>query len=162
MEEERKQQEDTEVMEEKESEKIGTEVPAENAPEDVQVEDTEVLATSATISGEAVAEDEKHADILYLGIDLGTYRSAITASNGKKSYVLSMVGWPKDAVALRLLGKPILFGEEAMMNRLSLDLHRPLERGVLKEETGRDRKAVRELVRHVIEIAEPFYEEMSL
>jgi len=107
------------------------------------------------MSGGTVPEDEKQADILYLGIDLGTYRSTITASNGQKSFVLSMVGWPKDAVALRLLGKPILFGEEAVINRLSLDLHRPLERGVLKEETSRDRKAVRELIRHVIELAEP-------
>ena len=58
-------------------------------------------------------------------------------------------------MALRLLGKPILFGEEAVINRLSLDLHRPLERGVIKEETSRDRQAVGELIRHVIELAEP-------
>ena len=97
----------------------------------------------------------KESVALYLGIDLGTYRSSVTASNGRKSFALSMVGWPRDAVALRLLGKPILFGEEAMTHRLSLDLHRPLERGVIKEETSRDRKAVRELTRHVIELAEP-------
>jgi len=135
MEEEREQQEETKGMEKKELEEIST-----NAPEDVQVEDTE-------ISEEAAA--------LYIGIDLGTYRSAITAGNGKKSFVLSVVGWPKDAVALRLLGKPIVFGEEAMTHRLSLDFHRPLERGVLKQETSRDRKAATELVRHVIELAEP-------
>ena len=73
MKEERKQQvreaiprigEETEVMGENESGEISTEVSEENALEGVQVKDTEV-------SEEAVAETEKEADILYLGIDLG-------------------------------------------------------------------------------------------
>jgi hypothetical protein len=34
-----------------------------------------------------------------IGIDIGTSRSAISASNGKKYWVESFVGWPKDFVA---------------------------------------------------------------
>ena len=128
-------------------EKMGSQ-DADPPAADAQDEDT-------GITKEAVAEGAEHAGILYLGIDLGTYRSSVTASNGKRSFTLSIVGWAKDAVALKLLGKPIVFGEEALINRLSLDVHRPLELGVLKEETSRDREAVRELVQHVIEMVEP-------
>ena len=85
-------------------------------------------------------------DKLIVGIDLGTSRSAISASNGKKKWVESYVGWPKDFIAKKVVGKPVLFGEEALHNRLSLEIFRPLERGVIKEGTTRDEEAVKELI----------------
>jgi rod shape-determining protein MreB and related proteins len=91
---------------------------------------------------------------LIVGIDLGTSRSAIIASNGKKTWIESYVGWPKDFIARKLIGKPIVFGEEALDHRLSLDLFRPLERGVIKEGT-RDQEAVREVIEHLIHLVEP-------
>ncbi len=94
-------------------------------------------------------------NILYIGIDLGTSRSAISASNGKRKWVESYVGWPKDFVARKLLGQEILFGEDAVKNRLSLQLVRPLESGVIKEGTARDVEGVRELLRHLIEQVGP-------
>lgn len=94
-------------------------------------------------------------DILYLGIDLGTSRSAVSASNGKRQWVESYVGWPRDFVSRKLLGKPILFGEEAVQHRMSLNLVRPLESGVIREGTERDEEAVRELIHHLIELAGP-------
>ena len=94
-------------------------------------------------------------DTLYIGIDLGTSRSAIVASNGKREWVRSYVGWPKDFVARKVLGKEILFGDDAVENRLSLNLVRPLEQGVIREGTVRDEEAVRELVHHLIELANP-------
>jgi rod shape-determining protein MreB and related proteins len=90
-------------------------------------------------------------DILHIGIDLGTSRSAIAASNGKREWIQSYVGWPKDFVARKLLGQRILFGDEAVENRLSLNLVRPLEHGVIRDGTQRDEEAVRELVHHLIE-----------
>lgn len=90
-------------------------------------------------------------DTLFVGIDLGTSRSAIAASNGKRIWIDSYVGWPKDFVARKVLGQPVLFGEQALHHRLSLDLYRPLERGVIKEGTTRDQEAVMELIRHLIE-----------
>jgi rod shape-determining protein MreB len=94
-------------------------------------------------------------DKLIVGIDLGTSRSAISASNGKKKWVESYVGWPKDFIAKKVVGKPVLFGEEALHNRLSLEIYRPLERGVIKEGTTRDEEAVKELIHHLIELVEP-------
>jgi rod shape-determining protein MreB len=92
---------------------------------------------------------------LNVGIDLGTSRSAISASNGKKEWVESFVGWPKDFIARKVIGKPVLIGQEALTHRLSLDVHRPLERGVIKEGTTRDEEAVKELIRHLIELVQP-------
>lgn len=96
------------------------------------------------------AASQQSSDMLYIGIDLGTARSAISASNGKRAWIDSYVGWPKDFVARRVLGAPVLFGEEALKNRLSLNLTRPLEHGVIKEGTTRDQEAIKELIGHLI------------
>ncbi len=92
---------------------------------------------------------------LFVGIDLGTSSSAIIASNGIKNWVESYVGWPKDFIAAKVVGKPILFGMEALENRLSLDVYKPLERGVIKEGTEREEESVKELIRHLIRLAKP-------
>lgn len=97
---------------------------------------------------EAKAVEEK----IIVGIDLGTSRSAISASNGKKKWVESYVGWPKDFIARKVVGAPILFGEEAVSHRLSLELYRPLKNGVIKEGTARDEEAVKELIHHLISL----------
>jgi rod shape-determining protein MreB and related proteins len=94
-------------------------------------------------------------NVLHIGIDLGTSRSVVSASNSKREWVSSYVGWPKDFVARKLLGQRILFGDEALKNRLSLNLVRPLESGVIREGTARDEEAVRELVHHLIDLAKP-------
>ena len=92
-------------------------------------------------------------DVLYIGVDLGTSRSAVSASNGKRKWVSSYVGWPKDFVSRRLLGEAVLFGDEALENRLSLTLVRPLEQGYILNGTDRYDEAVRELLHHLIELA---------
>jgi rod shape-determining protein MreB and related proteins len=92
---------------------------------------------------------------LFIGVDLGTSRSAISASNGKKAWIDSYVGWPKDFVARKLLGVPVLFGEEALRNRLSLELCRPLENGVIREGTSKDQEAIVEMIRHLVDLVEP-------
>ncbi|MHB8800624.1 MAG: rod shape-determining protein [Thermoanaerobaculia bacterium] len=92
-------------------------------------------------------------DILHVGIDLGTSRSAISASNGERHVVESWVGWPVDMVARKVVKKPVVFGHEALENRPMLDLHRPLERGLIKEGSPKAEAAVRELLAHLIEKA---------
>jgi rod shape-determining protein MreB len=89
-------------------------------------------------------------ETLQVGIDLGTSRSAISASNGEKFVVDSFVGWPVDMVARKVLKRNVLIGHEAVANRTMLDLHRPLERGLLKEGSEKDVEAVRELLRHLL------------
>jgi rod shape-determining protein MreB len=91
--------------------------------------------------------------VLQVGIDLGTSRSSISASNGAREVVDSYVGWPVDMVARKVVKKPILFGREALDNRPMLDLHRPLERGLIKQGSEKDERAVRELLQHLIGLA---------
>lgn len=92
------------------------------------------------------------AEILNVGIDLGTSRSAISASNGERFLVDSFVGWPLDMVAKKVLKRDVLIGHEAVANRTMLDLHRPLERGLLKEGSEKDVEAVRELLKHLLRL----------
>lgn len=89
-------------------------------------------------------------EILHVGIDLGTSRSAISASNGERFVVDSFVGWPADMVAKKVLKRDVMIGHEAVMHRTMLDLHRPLERGLLKEGSDKDVEAVRELLKHLL------------
>src|SRR4051794_7947976 len=91
-------------------------------------------------------------EILHVGIDLGTSRSAISASNGERFVVDSFVGWPLDMVAKKVLKREVLIGEDALSNRTMLDLHRPLERGLLKEGSEKDVEAVRELLKHLLKL----------
>ena len=100
-------------------------------------------------------------NILYIGIDLGTSRSAVSASNGKREWVESYVGWPRDFVARKMLGDEVLFGEKVLQNRMSLEVIRPLESGVIRDGTPRHEEAVRKLIHHLIELAEP-KEEQSI
>lgn len=98
---------------------------------------------------------QKQDNILYVGIDLGTSRSSISASNNAREWIESYVGWPKDFIALQVVGRPVLFGSEALKNRLSLDLCRPLEHGVIKEGIEKSEEAVKEIIKYLIELAKP-------
>ena len=91
-------------------------------------------------------------ETLCIGIDLGTSRSSISASNGERQVIDSYVGWPVDMVARKLVKKPVLIGREALENRSMLDLRRPLERGIIKEGSGKDEEAVQEILRHLISL----------
>ena len=91
-------------------------------------------------------------NILYIGIDFGTARTSISASNGVNETIKSVVGWPKDVIARKYLKKTVLFGEEALQNRLALELYRPLERGVIKD-AAKDMEAAKELIKYAIELA---------
>lgn len=102
---------------------------------------------------------QKDDNILYVGIDLGTSRSSVCSSNGKREWIESYVGWPKDFISQKVVGKKVLFGEEALNNRLSLDLCRPLERGVIKEGIERSEEAVREIIKHLVTCSKPSSEQ---
>ena len=90
--------------------------------------------------------------VLHVGIDLGTSRSSISASNGQRHVVESYVGWPLDMVARKVLKKSVLIGREALDNRSMLDLHRPLEQGLIKDGSEKDEAAVKELLWYLLSL----------
>ena len=100
--------------------------------------------------------------VLNIGIDMGTSRSAVACDNGVRTYVSSYVGFPKDAVSRKMFGREIIFGDEALKNRMALDLYRPFERGVLKhsdspekhpEEYDKAKNVAKALLKHLISLA---------
>lgn len=94
-------------------------------------------------------------NVINVGVDLGTSRSVVSASNGQRHVVESYVGWPVDMVARKVLKKDVLIGEDAVKSRTMVDLHRPLERGLIKEGSEKDLAAVRELLRHLLSLVVP-------
>src|SRR5215813_3933789 len=122
-------------------------------------------------SGESIApqmaasddgEKKSETGVLYLGIDLGTSRTSVAASNGQRVTISSHVGYPKDVVAQKLLKKEILFGDEAVEHRLSCRFYRPLAAGVLKHTSNEktadvegNMKAAADLIREIIRMSKP-------
>jgi len=93
-------------------------------------------------------------EIVYVGMDLGTSRTSITTSTGIRTTVWSYVGYAQDHVSKKLLGgRDKVFGEEAVENRMSVNLVRPLDKGVIRDEVDAKR-ATRDLIEHIIELAE--------
>jgi len=89
-------------------------------------------------------------ETIYVGIDLGTSRTSITTSTGVRTTVWSYVGYPEDHVARKLLGgRDRVFGEEALKHRMSVDLQRPLAKGVIKDDQ-KSRRAVHDLLEHLM------------
>ena len=88
------------------------------------------------------------AETIFVGIDLGTSRTSITASNGFRKTIWSYVGYPKDHVALkRLGGREIIYGQEALENRMSVHLYRPLAGASVKQQGVVDPEPVKKAIR---------------
>jgi rod shape-determining protein MreB len=133
---------------------VGTAVPVGQAPSD------NVDSTPQTQPHET---DETEQAIVWIGMDLGTSRTAIACSNGVRESFPSLVGYPKDVVSRKLLGRDVLYGKDVITKRLSLNVYRPLEAGVIKgsngandvgsDEASANMKAARQLVMHAIRAA---------
>jgi len=110
----------------------------------------------------AESTQKKDQGVLYLGIDLGTSRTSVASSNGVRATVPSYVGYPKDVVSRKLLKKDVLFGDEAIEKRLSLNLFRPLAHGVIQGEgkEGGNLKAAQDLIGEIIRRAKPRADEL--
>lgn len=67
-----------------------------------------------------------------VGMDLGTFKTSVIASNGNRAVAQSIVGFPKDHIAQAALGRDVIFGSEVLDKRLSLDYVRPFQNGGLK------------------------------
>jgi len=93
-------------------------------------------------------------NIFYVGIDLGTSRSCIATSTGKRISTRTCVGYPKDVISRKRFGKDYLFGDEALDNRLALEIVWPLADGVIREDDS-SLKATELVLRHLIAQAIP-------
>ena len=106
---------------------------------------------------------------LLLGIDLGTSRSSIVSMDGKRKTSESYVGYPKDPVSRKHLKADVIYGKQALDNRLSLDMYRPLESGVIKgsgegewgeDLAKRNLAAAKDLLAHLVDEIEPGRDEV--
>ena len=91
---------------------------------------------------------------LYIGIDLGTFQSTISASNGTNESVLTVVGKPKDPIARNFLKRDTLFGAEALKNKLACNLYYPLSAGVAQDDEN-NLAAAKSFVTHLVEAVDP-------
>lgn len=89
---------------------------------------------------------------LFVGLDLGTSQSAIATSNGKLMNIASVVGYPKDFISFKLLNKKVVFGDECVNNRMSVNMEFPLKNGVIVkgESQNGNEKVARELIRYLL------------
>lgn len=98
---------------------------------------------------------------VFIGMDLGTFKTSVASSTGLRDVMHSAVGWPKDHVARTLIGRDVVFGNELQQHRMALDVVRPFEKGVLKynslkdtgvkpEEVKKHKEAARLLVEHAV------------
>lgn len=97
----------------------------------------------------ASAPHVKESKDIFIGIDLGTNHTAISTSDGKKKSILSIVGTPRDAVASKFLKKERLYGDEALKHRVALNLFKPIESGLLKNQRE-DLEAAKGLLEYVL------------
>ncbi|MFH2000082.1 MAG: MamK family actin-like protein [Planctomycetota bacterium] len=138
--------------------------------DDVKKKDKASTQNMNTAQASAPKEKEKDQGVLYIGIDLGTSRTSIASSNGIRSSTQSVIGYPKDVVSRKLLQRDVLYGEDALKHRLSLNFYRPLEKGVIKgsdsngslsdEEAEMNLNAARDLVKYAISMAKPRADEL--
>tara|TARA_Y100000588_G_scaffold383793_1_gene473847 strand:+ start:1400 stop:2410 length:1011 start_codon:yes stop_codon:yes gene_type:complete len=96
----------------------------------------------------------KMSERLYIGIDLGTFQSTISASNGTNESVQTVVGKPKDPIARNFLKKDTLFGQEALTNKLACNLYYPLAAGVTQDDENH-LAAAKSFVTYLVETVDP-------
>jgi rod shape-determining protein MreB and related proteins len=106
------------------------------------------LATRKKIIKKA-AVPVRESKTLFIGIDFGTNHTAISTSDGKKKSILSLVGIPKDAVASKFLKKERLYGDEALKHRVALNMFKPIESGLIKNQRE-DLEAAKGLLEYII------------
>ncbi len=106
------------------------------------------MATRKKIKKTAAAP-VRESNTLFIGIDFGTNHTAISTSDGKKKSILSLVGIPKDAVASKFLKKERLYGDEALKHRVALNMFKPIESGLIKNQRE-DLEAAKGLLEYVI------------
>lgn len=100
-----------------------------------------------------------------VGIDFGSFKTSIAASNGRRETLPTAVGWAKDDVARAMLGREYVFGEEIGEDELALEIVRPFAKGALKygdladlglseESRNRSCEAAQLVLQHAVSLVE--------
>lgn len=92
--------------------------------------------------------------MFYVGMDLGTFKTSVASSAGKRDVIYSAVGRPKDHVAQSLLGREVVFGKDIFEHRLALNIIRPFEKGVLKYNNPKEAGLLQEAMDNYCEAAQ--------
>jgi rod shape-determining protein MreB and related proteins len=102
---------------------------------------------------------------VYIGMDLGSFKTSVASSTGVRDVLPTAVGWPKDHIARRMLGRDVVFGKDIVDQRLALNVVRPFEKGLLKynnpdggvtpDRIEKHKEAARLLVEHALSLARP-------
>lgn len=102
---------------------------------------------------------------IYIGMDLGTFKTSVASSAGIRDVIHTAVGWPKDAVARTLLGRDVVFGKDLIEHRLAVHVVRPFEKGMLKysspdagvsmEQINLCKQAAKLVVEHAVSLTRP-------
>jgi rod shape-determining protein MreB and related proteins len=106
------------------------------------------------------------AKAIFIGMDLGTYKTSVASSAGVRDVIPTAVGWPRDRVARTLLGRDVVFGKDLVEHRLAVHVVRPFEKGVLKynspdgagvtpEQVPLHKQAAALVVEHAIALTRP-------
>jgi len=100
---------------------------------------------------------QQETENIFVGIDLGTFQSAIATSTGKLMNIASVVGFPKDLVSQKLLRKSMLIGDDCFNYRMSLDLFYPLEKGVIdphrnQKDSAKQKEAINGFLNYLISL----------
>ena len=102
-------------------------------------------------------------ECVFVGMDLGSFKTSVASSAGVRDVVNTAVGWPKDHVARSLLGRDVVFGKDLIEHRLAVHIVRPFEKGALKYTAAGDvgvplekvelhTKAAKLLVEHAVSL----------
>lgn len=105
------------------------------------------------------------AKAVYIGMDLGTYKTSVASSLGVRDVVQTAVGRPKDAIARTMLGRDVVFGKDLVEHRLAVNVIRPFEKGMLKysapdaavkpEQVEAHKQAAKLIVEHAVQLTRP-------
>ncbi|HWY88593.1 MAG TPA: rod shape-determining protein [Gemmataceae bacterium] len=105
-------------------------------------------------------------EVVYIGMDLGSFKTSVASSSGRRDVLQTAVGWPKDHLARTMLGRDVVFGNDLTEHRLALDIVRPFEKGVFKyntvkecglrpEDVKKHQEAAHLLVEHAVAMTRP-------
>ena len=105
-------------------------------------------------------------NIIHVGIDLGSFKTSIVSSNGRRHVLPTAVGWARDHISRSMLGNDVVFGDDIWKQRMALDIVRPFEKGVLKytdpstvgvedETIAQHKEAARLVVEHAVTATQP-------